>query len=239
MAGLKLRHILVTSVVLAVAVVAAAPCSATSITANAGSTLATAQDLTSAGPTEIFGSLNGDPNDVAFFKIYLFQPTLFSAMTVDSGAFGIPDTVLALFDMNGNGIYLNDDISGGNTLSCISVIAGAGNPCPTNGSVPLAMGDYYLALSESANYPVDASDNELFAPIFSTDLATVVSGVGPVAGYDGNSFTSPDTDNVNYDIVLTGAAPEAGTWFMMASGMALLVAGNWRRRQAIGSTPGR
>src|SRR5262249_4060726 len=79
----------------------------------------TAQDLTALNPTEIIGSLSGDPNDAAVFKIPIFAPGIFSATTVDAGAFGIPDTVLSLFDLSGNGIFLNDDISGADTFSAI------------------------------------------------------------------------------------------------------------------------
>jgi PEP-CTERM motif len=201
---------------------------------NAGSSIATAEDLTAADPTEIVGALSGDPNDVAIFQIFIWEPLNFSAMTVDAGAFGIPDTVLSLFDSTGVGIYLNDDISGGNTLSCISTISQVTNPCPTSGA-PLPVGKYYLAISESANYPIDGFSNEIFMPTLSTDLASAVS-TNPLAGWDGNSFTSPDTDLVNYDIVLTGTTPEPGTWLLTAGGIGvLLVAARRRRRAAIGS----
>jgi hypothetical protein len=209
-----------------------APCSASVITASTGNTVATAQDLTALTPTEIIGALSGDPNDVAIFLIPIRRPDLFSVMTLDPGAFSIQDTVLSLFDLSGVGIYLNDDISGADTFSCISTIAGVTNPCPLNGPL-LPVGDYYLALSRSANYPVDGSNNEIFNPLSSTDLATLVSGAGPLSGWDGNSFTSPDSDLVNYDIVLTGtvteAVPEPGTWLM--SGIALVGLLYWARRR--------
>ena len=209
-----------------------APCYAGIITASTGNTIATAQDLTALLPTEIIGALSGDPNDVAIFRIAIRQPDLFSVMTVDPGAFSIQDTVLSLFDSSGNGIYLNDDISGGNTFSCISTIAGLSNPCPVSGPI-LPIGDYYLALSQSANYPVDGSNHEIFNPLSSTDLAAALAGVGPLSGWDGNSFTSPDSDLVNYDIVLTGTVPEPGTWWMSGVGLVGLLYWARRRRPAV------
>src|ERR1035441_9807823 len=138
----------------------AAPCSAGLIVASgAGSTLATAEDLTGLFPTEIVGMLSGtDPYAASMFKISNLQPANFSALTLFTGAFAIPDTVLTLFDSAGVGIYLNDDISGSNTMSCL----GLGNPCPTSG-LALPVGFYYLAISRSANYPVDSLSNEIFA----------------------------------------------------------------------------
>ena len=127
--------------------------------------LATAEDLTGAFPTGIVGTLDGvDQNDVNMFKISNLDPTNFSALTELPGAFGIPDTVLSLFNASGVGVFLNDDISGSNTLSCLPS-AGAGNPCPTSGVV-LPAGTYYLAISRSANYPVDSFGNEIFQPRF-------------------------------------------------------------------------
>jgi hypothetical protein len=182
--------------------------------------------LTGLYPTEIQGALSGDPNDVSFFKLDL-QAWNFSALTVLPEAFGIPDTVLSLFDSNGVGLYLNDDISGGNTLSCLPL--GLSNPdsCPASG-ILLPGGIYYLAISRSANYPLDGLSNEIFSPVLSTDLVGSSSS-SPVASWDGNSFTSPDTDLVNYDIFLTGTVPEPATWLLTAG--ALLVLGRLRRRR--------
>ncbi len=193
------------------------PCRGTVITASgAGSTLATAEDLTGLFPTEIIGTLSGaDQNDVNMFKIANLDPIDFSAITEAPGAFGIPDTVLSLFNSAGVGVFLNDDISGANTLSCLPS-AGPSNPCPTAGVV-LPAGIYYLAISRSANYPVDGFGNEIFQPNSSTDLVGP-SSTNPVAGWDGGAFTSPDFDLVNYDIALSGTVPEPSTGFLLAAG---------------------
>lgn len=200
------------------------PCQAGLIEASgAGSIPGTAQDLTGLFPSEIVGSLDGfDQNDVDMFKIDILNPVTFSAMTVDAGPFGIPDTVLSLFDAMGVGVYLNDDISGSNTLSCLPS-GDVSNPCQTGrgGTGPLVSGIYYLAVSRSANYPVDSSSNEIFSPVSSTDVVGPVN-TNPVAGWDGGTFVSPDFDLVNYDIQLTGTVPEPGTLLLMAGAAALL-----------------
>jgi hypothetical protein len=205
-----------------------APCSAGLIVASgAGPLPATAEDLTALFPTEIVGTLSGtDLNDVSMFKIFNMQPTNFSSLTVLVGAGGIPDTVLTLFDSTGVGIYLNDDISAANTMSCLPS-AGVGNPCPTTGTA-LAPGFYYLAISRAANYPVDGSSIEIFAPGSSTDLVGP-SSTSPVAGWDGGAFTTSNFDLISYDIILTGTVPEPATWLLIAG--AGLVFGLLRRRR--------
>lgn len=197
---------------------------------NAGSLPATAEDLTGAFPSEIVGTLSGtDQNNVNMFKLMIRNAADFSALTV-LPVFGIPDTVLSLFDASGIGVYLNDDISASNTLSCLPS-ATAGNPCPTGrgGVGPQLNGVYYLAISRSANYPVDASSNEIFSPNNTTDVVGP-SVANPVAGWDGGAFTSPDFDLIHYDILLTGTVPEPGTFlFTGIAGLALLLI---RRRHA-------
>ena len=224
-----MRRKLIGTCVLSLTLSFIAPCYAGLIVASgAGSTPATAEDLTGLSPTEIVGTLV-DLNDVSMFKIFDQDPTNFSAITLAVGAFGIPDTVLSLFDSTGVGIYLNDDISGSNTMSCLTS-AGPGNPCPLSGAV-LAAGFYYLAISRSANYPQDSSSAEIFNPASSTDLVGPSSSLS-VAGWDGGASGSPDFDSINYDIVLTGTGgtvPEPATWLLTAG--AGLVFGLLRRRR--------
>jgi hypothetical protein len=224
-----LRHTLIGTCVLVLSLYVAAPCSAGLIVATgAGSTLATAQDLAGLYPTEIVGTLSGtDQNDASMFMISNLQPWNFSALTVYTGAFGIPDTVLSLFDSSGMGIYLNDDISGSNTMSCLPS-ASLSNPCPASGIV-LPGGIYYLAISRSANYPVDNLGNEIFLSGSSTDLLGPSPSAGPVFGWDGGAFTSPNTDLINYQIDLTGTVPEPATWLLTAG--AVLALGGLRRRR--------
>jgi len=219
-----LRGKLVGVCVLSLSLYMIAPCSAGLIVASgAGSTLAGAEDLTGLFPTEIVGTLSGtDASAASMFRISNLQPGNFSALTLFTGAFGIPDTVLSLFNSTGVGIYLNDDISGTNTMSCL----GLGNPCPTSG-LALPVGIYYLAISRSFNYPVDQFGNEIFNPLSSTDLVGP-STTNPVAGWDGFG-SAPDFDLTSYDIVLTGTTPEPATWLLTAG--AVLVFGRLRRRR--------
>ena len=222
-----MRRTLIGTCALALILYVAAPCSAGVITASgAGSTIATAEDLTGLYPSEIQGVMNGDPNDVNIFKILILDSWNFSALTVDAGAHGIQDTVLSLFDSSGTGIYLNDDISGSSFFSCLPS-QGLSNPCSTVRGTLLA-GVYYLAISQGANYPLDSLGNEIFTGS-STDLLTADPSAGVLASWDGGSFTSPDGDSVNYDIELTGTVPEPATWLLTAG--AVLMLGRLRRRR--------
>jgi hypothetical protein len=210
------------------ALAAVVPVYATTIIANsAGALPGTAEDLTGLSPTEIVGTLP-DTTDpllgVNMFKIVIANAEEFSAIAIGS-PFGVADTVLALFDSAGLGVYLNDDISGADTLSCLpSAIA---NPCPSApppGVGPIAAGIYYLAISRSSNYPISAS-GEIFSPVFSTDVVgpdLTMGGGGPITGWDGGAFTTPDTDLVDYDILLTGTTPEPATWIMTGAACLLL-----------------
>jgi len=197
----------------------------TVVASGAGSLPGTAEDLTGVNVTEIQGSIPALPDElgVNMFEIDITDFTDFSAITTGPGAFGIPDTELFLFDASGMGVMANDDIDGGNTLSCLPS-AGPGNPCESSlpaGVGPTSDGDYFLAITRSQQLPLDASFNEIFTIFNSTDVVGPNSGVGAVAGWDGGVFTNPDFDLVNYDILLTGSTPlpEPGTWVLISAGI--------------------
>jgi hypothetical protein len=196
---------------------------------GAGPLLSSAEDLTGVDVTEIQGSLTTDPTSVSLFEIDILSSFDFSAMTVDAGPFGIPDTELFLFDSTGAGVYFNDDLSDSNTLSCLPSSDSA-NPCPTPaaGLGPESPGIYYLGIARSADGPLDASDNEIFTDLLSTDVVGPNDGVGSLAGYDNGAYTQPNYDLVDYDILITGTTPEPATWILLAG--ALLAAGIFRRR---------
>ncbi len=185
----------------------------TVIANNAGPLPASAEDLSSdASLTQIAGSLftgaggAAFPNFESIFKIDILNYQLFSAQTVPIAPHGIADTDLFLLDANGNGVYANDDISGGDTLSLL----------PAHSSVgPTANGIYYLAIAISTNTPQDANGNDLFA-LNGTDVVGP-NGTSPMTGWDNGAFTQPDFDNVNYNIVLTGTSPEPATWLLLAA----------------------
>jgi hypothetical protein len=206
---------------LLVALAVLLPVHASVVTASgAGPLPASAQDLTGLFPTEIVGSIT-DPLGVNMFKLDIFTPQTFSATMIGS-AFDIPDTELFLFDSTGHGVLANDDQDNfGNldsTLACLP--SAVMNPCssPLPGGIgPLVSGIYYLAVTRSANLPIDASSLDLFTIVNSTDVVgpdPTQGGNNPIADWDNGAFASPNSDDVNYDIILTGTTPEPATWIM-------------------------
>ena len=199
---------------------------------NAGPLLSSAQDLTGGDSLSgIVGALTTSsdgspyPDFESVFKIDILNFRAFFAEVVPVGPHGLTDTDLFLFDAQGNGVYMNDDISGGNTLSCLPSL-GASNPCPSsrNGVGPTSDGIYYLAISTSANYPVSAT-GEIFSPSSSTDVVGpdyTQGGGSPFTGWDDGAFTNPNTDQVDYDIVLCGTTPEPATYLLIAGPLCAL-----------------
>jgi hypothetical protein len=195
---------------------------------GAGALPGTAADLTAFNVTDITGSIP-DTTDpllgVEMFKLNISDYLDFSAIT-NGLAFGIPDTELFLFDSNGLGVFGNDDIDGGNTLSCLPS-ADSGNPCSSSrpsGVGPTSDGTYYLAITRSSNLPLSLS-GDIFTILNFTDVVgpdLTMGGNDPISGWDGGAFTSPDTDLVNFDITLTGASaavPEPGVLGLLAVGL--------------------
>ena len=217
-----MRSKLVVTAVLALSLCAIAPVSGALIIANnAGALPASAQNLTGLFPDEIQGTLDF-PNGVSMFKIYLSVP-LFSALTILPVANGVPDPELFLFDSSGVGVYMNDDKTFSDTQSCLP--SAVNNPCPSarNGVGPATGGVYFLAITRSSNMAIDATNNPLFGPLLSTDVAGPASA-NPIAGWDNNVNTSPNFDQVNYEIILQGTTPEPATWMLTAgAGVALVL----------------
>jgi hypothetical protein len=178
--------------------------------------------------SQILGTIP-DPLGVDVFEITITDFTNFSATTVDAGAFSIPDTELFLFNAAGFGVLGNDDIDGGNTFSCLPA-AGPSNLCVSSlpaGVGPTSDGTYFLAITRSANSPLDGDGNDIFTFLESTDVVGPNAGVGALAGWDNGVFTSPDTDLQNFDIQLTGTAPptapEPSTWALLITGLAFIL----------------
>jgi hypothetical protein len=214
----------------------AAPALADTVTASgAGALPGTAEDLTGVNATQILGTI-ADPVGVDMFKINITDFIDFSAMTIGPGAFGIPDTELFLFDASGVGVYANDDTDGGNALSCLPSV-GTSNPCSSSlpaGVGPTSDGTYYMAITRSANSPLSVGGN-IFTILNFTDVVgpdLTMGGNNPITGWDGNVFTSPDTDLTAFDITLTGtspiATPEPATWALIATGIVFILV---RRKQ--------
>jgi hypothetical protein len=207
--------------------ICAAPARATTVTASgAGPLPSSAEDLTGVvNLSEILGTVDF-PLGVDMFKIDITNAADFSAIT-NPVAFGVPDTELFLFDSTGLGVYGNDDISFSNTLSCLPS-ADSGNPCLSSrpaGVGPVTDGDYYLAVTRSANDPQSSGGN-IFSEILSTDVTGPDLGMGggsPITNWDNNVNASPDFDLINFDITLTGTAPvttpEPSTWALILAGL--------------------
>lgn len=160
--------------------------------------------------TEITGTLDSTDR-VAMFEILIPRPLNFSAYTVYTGAFGIPNPELFLFDSSGNGVYMNDDRSSVDTQACLPSAHAFANMCPATSSLgPLTPGDYFLAITPSANNPLDGSSNYIFSPVLSTDVVGPSAGVGPIASWDGG-FSDVNFDNAKYEILISDA-PEPAAW---------------------------
>jgi hypothetical protein len=213
---------------------ATVPARADVVTASgAGPLPGSAEDLTGVNVSEIDGSIpnDGDALDVNVFKINITNYVDFSAISVGS-AFDIPDTIMVLFDSSGDGVYANDDNSGSNTLACLPSADGS-NPCSSSrpaGVGPASDGIYYLAIAYSQDLPLSAA-GEIFTIFNSTDVVgpdLTMGGGSPITGWDGDVFTSPDFDDTNYTILLTGVSattPEPATWTLLAPAVGLLFAG--------------
>jgi hypothetical protein len=196
----------------------------TVLAASAGSLPATAQDLTAEiAPTEIDGTLDF-PDGVAMFKLYIPNPLGFAAFTVNTGAFGVPDPELFLFDQNGLGVYENDD-NGGDTQACLPS-SDSHNPCASSsgGLGPLTAGFYYLAITRAENSPLSAS-GYIFSPLLSSDVVgpdPTQGGGDPIESWDGMVDAAPDFDLINYQIEIADT-PEPATWPLTAGVFGALV----------------
>ncbi len=188
---------------------------------DAGTTLATAQmtGSTSGQPLPSITGIILNGNDGDFFYINITDPLNFSATTVGGSML---DTMIYLFSVNGNPIYLNDDAPGGASIQ--STLPAGSSP------VTLAIGTYILGISLSGAEPANAGNQALFADgVFSTDIRGPRAGaLGPVT----RVFPATFSETGSYVINLVGAAtaiPEPGTLALLAcSGVFGLVA--WRRR---------
>ncbi|HEY9692551.1 MAG TPA: hypothetical protein V6D15_10110 [Oculatellaceae cyanobacterium] len=170
---------------------------------DAGETLGAAQVVTGTSLTSISGSLS-DSGDLAdLFQIALTGGQEFSASTrnaaTDQAAAddiaGNPTTVLlnpqlALFDVNGTGIYANDNFSGSSQATLLR----------NTTFTPQQSGIYYLAISSSGYNPV-SSGGEIF-PAMST------GNVGPTGSGGASSltgFSGTGSGGGTYSIALSGA----------------------------------
>ncbi len=130
-------------------------------------------------------------NDVDMYRINICDAANFSATTF--GATTV-DTQLFLFNVDGTGVVMNDDVPtglpGDTTLQSTL----------TSALIPGA-GDYFLAVSRYNIDPVDAGASLIWA---NTPFDTERSPDGPGAGGTVAAWTGTVTGTANYTIAFTG-----------------------------------
>ena len=149
-----------------------------------------------------------DTQDRDMYMIQIVDPILFSATTFggDTSEF---DPVLALFNADGLGVYLNDDAVAGDDDPALP----AGDPLG-----PSEAGIYYIAIFDVSSVPVSGAGvfpDDLIFPLPSPPSFTEV--VGPTGGggdapvngwFNGLPLTTLQTA---YQIAFTGAEPALRT----------------------------
>ena len=185
-------------------------------TGDAGQTPASAQG----GPSIVLDAILGDLTefeDIDLYRIYIPDPLLFSASTVED-VFNVPDPKLFLFTEMGRGVYAVDDDNG------TQARFPAGDPLRL-----LTTGNYLLGISRFGFHPFSAGGR-----IFPDDLelvtATGPGGAGVLSGWEFPDGTQIDPDTF-YEIQIEGAVliPEPSTIAFAISGFGLMLAMRARR----------
>ena len=200
---------------------------------DAGDLLLTAQEPTGDGPLRNIRGTVSTNADVDLYKIFISSPTTFSAsVTSETGNF---DSVLALFNSGGFGVYGNDDAKLGDS--------GAGLPA---GSLlgPQAPGWYYLAVFGLDTTPTSGNGttpDHYIAPDTSSPFTSVLSasgpgGASPLSGWAPVLPGDVVTINEDYRLRLSGVSvvPEPETYAMLLAGLGLMGARARRRKTSIG-----
>lgn len=166
-----------------------------------------------------FGPGGGDGQDLV--KVYIPNPTLFSARVVTEQGFQPIDAQLFLFDEAGFGLLANDEAGPMTALPHLLPVA-------TDGSFALTTpGIYVIGIAGSGNFPVSGSAS----PIFMYTATGEISGPDGVGGGAPHSaWAGPETYG-RYRIELTGTfyVPAPGTAGLF--GLAGLAVARRRRRR--------
>ncbi len=156
---------------------------------NPGETPDTAEaPVCDAGLIGITGSINGGQSHVFLIGVTAAD---FGASTIGTPG-TLNDTMLALFDANGNGVYFDDDAEKGGTLRSRLPVAHQYGPQDD--------GCYYLAITGYARHP--AGDGGLIWNPTPFDMVRAPDGPGapgPLSGFAGFHGGG------SYTIELTGA----------------------------------
>jgi PEP-CTERM motif len=167
------------------------------------------------GPlTRICGSLADPTNGVDMYEILITGPT-FTATTAGRGGNPIADPALFLFDVNGDGVFANNDICGCNPQAQIL-------------NQTVAPGLYFLAIAVNDQQPENKKGKLIFGDITGTTGLILPA----VANPNLDSWTGNGSTTGQYLIDLTGAQfaeiPEPATIALICGGLALIVV---RRRR--------
>jgi hypothetical protein len=195
---------------------------------DAGALLSTAQEPTGNGPLRNIRGAVSTNADVDLYKIFISDPAAFSAsVTSETGNF---DSILALFNSGGFGVYGNDNAKLGDY--------GASLPAG-NFFGPQASGWYYLAVFGPDTWPTSGNGDSI-APAALAPYTQVVPASGPGGASPLNAWTAVApgdlvTVSEDYRIRLSGVSvvPEPETYAMLLAGLGLVGAIARRRKTVI------
>jgi hypothetical protein len=190
---------------------------------DAGDNLATAQSTGLPGHplTDIFGRID-NVRDVDMYMIFIPGGNAsFSATTVGTPG-TLNDTQLFLFDVQGHGVYANDDANATTRRSTLPA---------NNALTPQTAGIYFIAIAPFGRVPVDAMGNLIFNSFPQTGVFGPNNPAATLAGWVG---AAPPNETGTYDIRLTGTqtAPEPGTLALTGLGVLSLAGYGWLRRRS-------
>lgn len=158
---------------------------------DAGDQIETSQKTGSNPIPRIRGQI-GAANDVDIYAINITDPSSFSASTVGGTTL---DTALWLFDADGKGVLLNDDVVGGTTLQS-RLDNSLGN---------ITVGRYYLAVGPSPRRAIGCGDGLIWQ---TTPYRSLRTPDGPESTSRLGGWSGSSTSTGRYIIELTGVSGE-------------------------------